>query len=50
MDHRDQQVALLGATAARQLGISGVGESPVIFIGQTPFTVVGIVRRAPLDP
>jgi putative ABC transport system permease protein len=50
MDHRGQQVALLGATAARQLGISGVGESPVIFIGQTPFTVVGIVRRAPLYP
>jgi putative ABC transport system permease protein len=50
MDHRGQQVALLGATAARQLGISGVGESPVIFIGETPFTVVGIVRRAPLDP
>ena len=50
MDHRGAQVALLGATAARQLGITGVGESPVIFIGPTPFTVVGIVRRAPLDP
>lgn len=50
MDHRGAQVALLGATAARQLGMTGVGESPVIFIGQVPFTVVGIVRRAPLDP
>lgn len=50
MDARGQQVALLGAVAARQLGISGVGEAPVIFIGQSPFTVVGIVRRAPLDP
>jgi putative ABC transport system permease protein len=50
MDHRGDQVALLGATAARQLGITGVGESPVIFIGAEPFTVVGIVARAPLDP
>jgi putative ABC transport system permease protein len=50
MDHRGARVALLGATAARQLGITGVGESPVIFIGQDPFTVVGIVQRAPLDP
>ena len=50
MDHRGAQVALLGATAARQLGITGVGQSPVIFIGPVPFTVVGIVRRAPLDP
>jgi putative ABC transport system permease protein len=48
MDHRGAQVALLGATAARQLGITGVGECPVIFIGQVPFTVV--VRRAPPDP
>jgi len=50
LDHRGTQVALLGATAAHQLGITGVGESPVIFIGSVPFTVVGIVRRAPLDP
>jgi len=50
MDHRGNQVALLGATAARQLGISGVGETPVVFIGPEAFTVVGIVKRAPLDP
>lgn len=50
MDHRGEHVALLGATAARQLGITGVGVSPVIFIGSEPFTVVGIVSRAPLDP
>jgi putative ABC transport system permease protein len=50
MDHRGDKVALLGSTAARQLGITGVGESPVIFIGSTAFTVIGIVNRAPLDP
>jgi putative ABC transport system permease protein len=50
MDHRGDHVALLGATAARQLGITGVGVSPVIFIGSVPFTVIGIVDRAPLDP
>lgn len=50
MDQRGDQVALLGATAARQLGITSVGEAPVIFIGSDAFTVVGIVQRAPLDP
>ena len=50
MDHRGDNVALLGSTAARQLGITGVGVSPVIFIGSVPFTVIGIVSKAPLDP
>ena len=50
MDHRGDQVALLGAAAARQLGITEVGEAPVIFIGTEAFTVIGIVQRAPLDP
>ena len=50
MDSRRDMVALLGADAARQLGISGVGESPVIYVGGTAFTLIGIVDRAPVDP
>jgi putative ABC transport system permease protein len=50
MDHRGELVALLGANAAQLLGISGIGESPVIYISGKAFTVIGIVNRAPTDP
>jgi putative ABC transport system permease protein len=50
MDHRRDLVALLGIDAARQLGFVGIGESPVLFIGWSPFTVIGIVNHAPTDP
>lgn len=50
MDHRGDSVVLLGSAAARQLGISGLGESPVIYIGEKAFTVIGIISKAPIDP
>jgi putative ABC transport system permease protein len=50
MDKRIDMVALLGSEAAGQLGISSVGMSPVIYVGNVPLTVIGIVDRAPLDP
>jgi putative ABC transport system permease protein len=50
MDRRRDLVALLGANAAQLLGITGIGESPVIYISGTAFTVIGIVNRAPTDP
>lgn len=50
MDRRADMVALLGSVAADRLGITGVGDSPVVYIGGAPFTVTGIVNRAPLDP
>ncbi len=50
MDRRGDSVALLGVDAARQLGFTGVGASPVLFIGSAPFTVIGIVDHAPADP
>jgi macrolide transport system ATP-binding/permease protein len=42
-DQRGEQVALLGAGAARQLGINLVANRPAIFIGDKAFTVLGIV-------
>lgn len=50
MDRRGDQVALLGSAAATQLGVSGLGESPVIYIGQKAYAVIGIVSKAPIDP
>ncbi len=43
--HEDsaQEVAVLGKTAAAQLGISSLVNEPAIFIGGQPFTVVGIL-------
>jgi putative ABC transport system permease protein len=38
-----QQVALLGQTAAAQLGISSLVNQPAIFIDGQPFTVIGIL-------
>ncbi len=42
-----QDVAVLGKTAAAQLGISSLVNEPAIFIGGQPFTVVGILCRRP---
>ncbi|MFE7547621.1 ABC transporter permease [Streptomyces gardneri] len=40
---RAEQVCVLGAGAARLLGISRVDNQPVVFINSTPYSVVGIV-------
>jgi putative ABC transport system permease protein len=47
---RAQNVAVLGATAASQLGISNLANEPAIFIGGQPFTVVGILASDPRLP
>jgi putative ABC transport system permease protein len=47
---RAEPVAVIGALAAEQLGVRRVDGAPTIFLGDTPFTVVGIVddvRRRP---
>ncbi|MEU7469874.1 ABC transporter permease [Streptomyces sp. NPDC044984] len=43
LDDRAEPVAVLGSGAARRLGVSRLDRRPVIFIGGTPFTVIGIV-------
>jgi putative ABC transport system permease protein len=38
-----QRVAVLGAAAARQLGITRIDDQPAVFIGSEPYTVIGIL-------
>lgn len=45
-----QNVAVLGKSAAAQLGISSVVNEPAVFIGGQPFTVVGILADDPRLP
>jgi putative ABC transport system permease protein len=47
---RAQNVAVLGAAAAAQLGITSVASQPAIFIKGHPFTVIGIISSAPQLP
>lgn len=42
-DQRADRVAVLGAGAARQLGITDVARQPAVFIGDEAFTVIGIM-------
>jgi putative ABC transport system permease protein len=49
-ENRAQQVAVLGQTAAAQLGISSLVNQPAIFIAGQPFTVIGIVSDDPRLP
>lgn len=49
MERRGDPVALLGAPAARALGISSVDLSPVIYIDGTALTVIGIVASSTAD-
>ncbi|MGW3986865.1 ABC transporter permease [Streptomyces sp. NPDC004830] len=43
LDRRAEPVAVLGSGAARRLGISRLDRQPVVFVGGTPLTVIGIV-------
>ena len=51
-DDRADRVVVLGARAAETLGINRVDSQPSIFIGEVPYTVIGIIdgveRRANL--
>ena len=38
-------VALLGAAAARRLGIHDLADGPAVFVGRTPLTVIGIIHH-----
>jgi putative ABC transport system permease protein len=43
---RAEHVAVLGADAARRLGIANLASQPAVFVGDTAFTVVGIIADA----
>jgi putative ABC transport system permease protein len=42
-ERRAERVALLGAAAAAQLGISRLDSQPAVFVGNDAYTVIGIV-------
>jgi len=42
-DRRADRVAVLGAGAAERLGISRVDSQPTVFLGELPYTVIGVV-------
>ncbi|MEK7423623.1 MAG: ABC transporter permease [Actinomycetota bacterium] len=46
---REDRVAVLGADIAGELGIVRIDNLPGIFIGETLFTVIGILDEAPRD-
>jgi putative ABC transport system permease protein len=50
--HQDHgaHVAVLGSAAARELGITTLATQPAIFINNTAFTVVGIIKTTQLLP
>ena len=45
-DRRGDQVVVLGAAAAEQLGITRLSSSPAIMIGDDPYAVIGIISTA----
>lgn len=49
-NRRADAVTVLGAAAARQLGISDLSVAPAIFIDGIPFTVLGIIADAQRNP
>ncbi|NML54737.1 ABC transporter permease [Streptomyces sp. R302] len=49
-DRYRQQVAVLGQATAARLGITTLRTMPAIFIGDTPFTVIGIVKDVDRKP
>ena len=42
-DERADRVVVLGARAAERLGVNRVDRQPAIFIGERPYTVIGII-------
>lgn len=49
-ESRGECVALLGRVAAEQLGVTRIDHQPAVFIGDTAFTVVGILEHVERNP
>jgi putative ABC transport system permease protein len=49
-NERGEQVAVLGSQAARRLGITRVDNQPAVFVGETAFTVIGILSDVQRNP
>jgi putative ABC transport system permease protein len=48
--HRGERVAVIGRVAADQLGIGRIDNQPAIFIGDTAYTVIGIIDDVARNP
>lgn len=49
-EQRGEHVAVVGRVAANQLGITRVDNQPVVFIGDTAYTIVGIIDDVDRNP
>ncbi|WP_078906940.1 ABC transporter permease [Streptomyces sp. NRRL S-378] len=49
-DRERQQVAVIGSATANRLGITDVQSQPAIFVGTTPFTVIGVLEDVDRKP
>ncbi len=49
-DTRHMRVAVLGAAAAAELGVTNLGAQPAVFINGAPYTVVGILANVQRNP
>ncbi|MEN9506369.1 MAG: hypothetical protein RI958_2295, partial [Actinomycetota bacterium] len=49
-EQRAERVAVLGRVAADQLGITRIDHQPAVFIGDTAYTVIGIIDDAARNP
>jgi putative ABC transport system permease protein len=47
---RGEYVALLGRVAADQLGITRIDHQPVVFLADTPYTIIGILDDVQRNP
>ena len=47
---RGERVAMLGRAAANQLGVTRVDNQPVVFLGDRPYSIVGIIDDVARNP
>lgn len=49
-ENRAERVALIGRAAATQLGVSRIDNQPAVFIGDTAYTIIGIIDDVQRNP
>ncbi|MEK7423442.1 MAG: ABC transporter permease [Actinomycetota bacterium] len=47
---RGEHVALLGRVAAAQLGVARIDNQPVVFLGDSPYSIIGIIDDVARNP